>query len=50
MEAIVKVYKKGRITLPKAIREIYNIREGDMLRIEILEKFVVQKKQEEATK
>ena len=39
MEFIAKVQKQGRIALPKSIREIYRIKAGDKLRLELLEVF-----------
>jgi len=41
MKAIIRVDKKGRVLIPKNIREVMGIREKTLLRIEVIDGKIV---------
>ena len=44
MENIVKVTRKGQITIPKKLREKFGIKEGDLLIVEETENGILLRK------
>jgi len=45
LEFIAEVFHNGKITIPRTIREILDIKDGDYVRIAVIE--IVNKKKEE---
>lgn len=37
MEFIRRIYENGKVTIPKEIRELHGIRQGDYVRLEVVE-------------
>lgn len=49
MEFTRRIYSGGKLTIPKEVRDLHDIDEGDYVRIELLEVFPDEEPEDEPT-